>query len=193
MGSFRNNEGGGKLEGHLVLILIGDPMKTSILLGIAAAALLGVAANAQSPAPTRQDAPHMSEQRTMHGHWRASKLIGVDVYNEQNEKLGDIDELIVDRSGKVAGVVIGVGGFLGLGQRDIFVAMDKLKFVDEPRRVTTDDRAPDANPNRPATTTGASDRAANTARGSSNWYPDHAVLAGASKDSVKNMPEFRYD
>jgi sporulation protein YlmC with PRC-barrel domain len=43
----------------------------------------------------------------------ASKLIGLNVYNDQNEKLGDISELLVDKSGKVDGVVIGVGGFLG--------------------------------------------------------------------------------
>ena len=64
--------------------------------------------------------------------WRSSKLIGLNVYNDKNEKLGDISEVLVDRSGKVDGVVIGVGGFLGMGQHDIKVDMSKLKFVDEP-------------------------------------------------------------
>jgi ribosomal 30S subunit maturation factor RimM len=45
--------------------------------------------------------------------WRSSKLIGLNVYNDQNEKLGDISEILLDKSGKVEGVVIGVGGFLG--------------------------------------------------------------------------------
>ena len=44
------------------------------------------------------------------GEWRASKLAGVDVYNEANEKIGDINEVILDRSGKVANVILGVGG-----------------------------------------------------------------------------------
>ena len=35
------------------------------------------------------------------GNWRASKLMGLDVYNEANEKLGDINELILDKNGKV--------------------------------------------------------------------------------------------
>ena len=48
------------------------------------------------------------------GEWRASKLAGVDVYNEANEKIGDINEVILDRSGKVANVILGVGGVLGL-------------------------------------------------------------------------------
>src|SRR5258707_12414461 len=68
--------------------------------------------------------------------WRASKLKGLNVYNDQNEKLGDISEILIDKSGKVAGVVIGVGGFLGMGEHDIMVDMSKLKFVDEPVRTS---------------------------------------------------------
>ena len=86
--------------------------------------------------------------------WRASKMIGLDVYNEQNEKIGDINEVLLDKSGKLDGVVIGVGGFLGMGQRDIKVEWTKLKFVDEPVRAS--DRATG---DRPATT-GAGDRPA---------------------------------
>jgi sporulation protein YlmC with PRC-barrel domain len=69
--------------------------------------------------------------------WRASKLIGLNVYNDQNEKLGDISEILMDKSGKVDGVVIGVGGFLGVGRHDIKVELSKLKFVDEPVRTSS--------------------------------------------------------
>ena len=86
--------------------------------------------------------------------WRSSKLIGLNVYNDQNEKLGDISEILLDKSGKVEGIVIGVGGFLGMGQHDIKVDMAKLKFVDEPVRTsattTTTTTTGAANPNRPA-------------------------------------------
>ncbi len=50
------------------------------------------------------------------GQWRASKLVGVNVYNEANEKIGDIGDVILDKSGKVENVVLGVGGFLGMGE-----------------------------------------------------------------------------
>jgi sporulation protein YlmC with PRC-barrel domain len=50
------------------------------------------------------------------GNWRASKLMGLDVYSQANEKLGDVNELILDKDGKVSAVVIGVGGFLGMGE-----------------------------------------------------------------------------
>ena len=123
--------------------------------------------------------------------WRSSKLIGLNVYNDQNEKLGDISEVLLDKSGKVDEVVIGVGGFLGIGKHDIKVEMNKLKFVDEPVRTasttgsaTTTSASTKTTDNRPATTTTTT---------KSKWYPDHAVLSGATKDSLKNMPEFKYD
>ena len=77
------------------------------------------------------------EKMMLKGNWRASKLMGLDVYNEANEKLGDINELILDKNGKVNAVVIGVGGFLGMGEHDIAVSMDKLKFVEEPVRTSS--------------------------------------------------------
>jgi sporulation protein YlmC with PRC-barrel domain len=124
--------------------------------------------------------------------WRSSKLIGLNVYNDQNEKLGDISEILMDKSGKVDGVIIGVGGFLGMGQHDIKVEMSKLKFVNEPVRTSSTPPSPggttgSATPpaNRPAATTASST--------TKKWYPDHAVLSGATKDSLKGMPEFKYD
>jgi sporulation protein YlmC with PRC-barrel domain len=123
--------------------------------------------------------------------WRSSKLIDLNVFNEQNEKLGDISEILLDKSGKVEGVIIGVGGFLGMGQRDIKVELSKLKFVDEPMKAaaTTTTQTTGANPNRPAATTTTT----TTASSDRKWYPDHAVLSGATKDQLKAMPEFKYN
>ena len=123
--------------------------------------------------------------------WRSSKLIGLNVYNDQDEKLGAISEILLDKSGKADFVVIGVGGFLGIGQHDIMVETSKLKFVDEPVRTsstptsTTGSGTTDT-ANRPPTTT-------TTTTTKSKWYPDHAVLSGATKDSLKNMAAFTYD
>ncbi len=44
------------------------------------------------------------------------RSVHVDVYSEANEKIGDINDVILDRSGKVAKVILGVGGVLGLGE-----------------------------------------------------------------------------
>src|SRR5262245_12390092 len=129
--------------------------------------------------------------------WRASKLIGLNVYNDQNEKLGDISEILLDKSGKVDGVVIGVGGFLGMGKHDILVKMDKLKFVDEPVKTTTSTSSTSTtgsgaggSMSRPATSPSASTSTSST---KSKWYPDHAVLSGATKESLKSMAEFKFD
>jgi sporulation protein YlmC with PRC-barrel domain len=125
------------------------------------------------------------------GKWRASKLMGLDVYNEANEKLGDINELILDKDGKVSAVVIGVGGFIGMGEHDIAVGMDKLKFVEEP--VRTSSTTSTTTERRDTTTKGAATNTAAT-RDTSNakdWVPDHAVMSG-TKVQLKAMPQFKY-
>src|SRR6476660_4413721 len=71
------------------------------------------------------------------GQWRASKLVGVNIYNEQNEKIGAIDDVIVDPSGKVDGVVISVGGFLGMGEHNVMMRMDQIKFATKAGTTTT--------------------------------------------------------
>ncbi len=147
------------------------------------------AANAPAPAASNQTVTAPA------GQWRASKLVGLNVYNGQNEKLGDISEVLMDQSGRVSGVVIGVGGFLGMGQHDILVGMDKLKFVDEPIRSSANvpANAPangtvPANGTRPSTTGAATTANTSTDR---KWYPDHAML-NATKDQLKAMPQFKY-
>ena len=56
----------------------------------------------------------------------ASTLIGSTVYTPADETVGDINDVIVGLDGQIQGVVIGVGGFLGLGEKDVAVKMDKL-------------------------------------------------------------------
>jgi sporulation protein YlmC with PRC-barrel domain len=168
-----------------------ENMRTLILGSLLASTLL-VPAFAQTNPPPAASAPAVQATTPKaHGEmWRSSKLIGLNVYNDQNEKLGDISEILLDKSGKVDGVVIGVGGFLGMGQHDIMVEMSKLKFVDEPVRTssttTSTTGSASGSSNRPATTT-------TTTSSKSKWYPDHAILSGANKDSLKSMPEFKYD
>ncbi len=51
----------------------------------------------------------------------SSNLIGLDVHNLRNEEVGEIEDLIIDNGKTLKGVVIGVGGFLGLGERNVAV------------------------------------------------------------------------
>jgi sporulation protein YlmC with PRC-barrel domain len=171
-------------------------MRSNLLLGGLLSSVVIVSAFAQSspPAPAPGPAaspPAASTTASTSAMWRASKLVGLNVYNDQNEKLGSISEVLLDKSGKVDGVIIGVGGFLGMGSHDIKVELSKLKFVDEPVQTsatgTSTTGAAPGGMNRPATTT------TTTASSEKKWYPDHAVLSGASKDQLKAMPEFKYN
>ena len=145
-------------------------------------------ASSQPPAATATPTPAVT--KTQGNLWRASKLKGLNVYNEQNEKLGDITEILIDKSGKADGIVIGVGGFLGMGQHDIKVEMSKLKFVDEPVRTSSTSNTGTTGANTRATTTTSSTA---TSANDHKWYPDHAILSGASKEQLKSMPQFKFD
>jgi PRC-barrel domain len=153
---------------------------------LATASMIG-AASAQTA--TNQVNSTTSATTHREGEWRGSKLAGVDVYNEANEKIGDINDVILDRSGKV-------------GEHYVAVAFDKLKWVDQPVTSTTASTT-SAPANAPATTS-APDGTTRTTTGAATttttttttvagkrWYPDHAVY-NATKDELKAMPEFKY-
>ena len=173
-------------------------MMKSFAAGLAGTALLATFAFAQTPPATTDKTPTAATvtTTTASDQWRISKMSGVKVYNEANENIGSINDLLMDKSGNVKIAVIGVGGFLGMGEHLVAVPYEKLKFVNEP--IAYSGTAATNPPGRPATTTttGAAtgtDRPAAPAATStaSKWYPDHAVF-NASKDELKNMPEFKY-
>ena len=56
-----------------------------------------------------------------------SKLVGTNVYNNQNESLGEIEDLVIDNGKTITGVVVSVGGFLGIG--DSYVVLDPSTVV----------------------------------------------------------------
>ena len=170
-------------------------MMKTIVAGLAGTALLTTVAFAQSPtATTDKAAPAATTATTTtttaSGQWRTSKMDGLKVYNEANENIGTINDLLMDKSGDIKIAVIGVGGFLGMGEHLVAVPYEKLKFVNEAVAYTGTGAKPAA-----TTTTGAAtgtDKpAATTTSSTSKWYPDHAVF-NASKDELKNMPEFKY-
>ena len=66
------------------------------------------------------------------GQIRATQMDGATVYDGQNQNLGDIKDIILDRDGRVAAVVLNVGATLGVGGRYVAVAMSDLKVSSEP-------------------------------------------------------------
>ncbi len=174
-------------------------IKKYVAAALLGTALAGGAAFAQTTTPaspsTAPAASASSEQMILKDNWRASKLVGLAVYNDANEKLGDISEILLDKSGKINAVIIGVGGFLGVGQHDIAVTFDKLKWVDEPIRSASADKMPGSSGTsstaRPSTTTGAAGGGMAATTTKNDWYPDHAVMSG-TKEQLKAMPAFKY-
>jgi sporulation protein YlmC with PRC-barrel domain len=181
--------------------------------GVAASALLATVAFAQTPTTTTNRADTSSAASaasgtSFQGDWRASKVVGLKVYNDDNSSIGSINDLLTDRSGNIKAVVIGVGGVLGVGEQLVAVPFDKIKFVNEPVPSTSASNSgsvmptttPSATGGKPmsSTTTGTATTstvptgAAPAMTANSNpWYPDHAVF-NATKDELKAMPEFKY-
>src|SRR6266542_1587968 len=112
--------------------------------GLAGTALLASVAFAQSPSTsdtTKSDTTKMApaaasdtstSPSSFQGNWRASKMVGLSVYNDKNESVGSINDLLTDKNGKIVAVVIGVGGFLGVGEHLVAIPFEKVKFSTEP-------------------------------------------------------------
>jgi hypothetical protein len=90
----------------------------------------------------------------------------------------------------VKGVVIGVGGFLGMGEHDIVVSMDKLNFMEEANKTASraDTKSDVRTDNRTTTGAATTPERRDTVN---DWVPDHAVM-DATKDQLKAMPQFKY-
>ena len=165
-------------------------MKKYIAAAMLTTALIAGAASAQTSTTANKTAADNAAAAHREGEWRGSKLVGLNVYNDANEKIGDINDIILDKTGKVENVILGVGGFLGMGEHYVAVAYDKLKWSNEPPRSstasTTTSKASDT-----ARTTGAATTTSDNRKAEGYWYPDHAIY-NATKDQLKAMPQFKY-
>jgi hypothetical protein len=142
-----------------------------------------------APAATSAQTAQQSDQ------WRGSKLVGLNVYNGNNEKIGDINELITGKDGQIDLVVVGVGGFLGMGEHNVALKWNELKFVTEPVRsastTTTTTTRPAPSGTTTTRTTGSGATAPVNAATTVRDYPDHAMV-NMTKDQLKALPAFTY-
>jgi sporulation protein YlmC with PRC-barrel domain len=83
--------------------------------------------------------------------WRASKLIGATVYNDANQRVGKIGDLIIAPDGSISVAVLDVGGFLGVAAKHVAIPVEQFSQI-SPR----------------------------------------IVLPGATKDALKQLPDFKY-
>jgi sporulation protein YlmC with PRC-barrel domain len=118
--------------------------------------ILPVIVAAQPPAATlasatRAATPVLASSYTADRRLRSSRIIGASVYNERNEKLGTIDDVLVAGQKEASGLVLSVGGFLGIAIKLVEVPMDRIQIAN-----------------------------------------GRVVMAGASKDRLVRMPDYRY-
>lgn len=93
----------------------------------------------------------VEETRAVAVGYRASKLIGAKVYNDKNQTIGKIGDLVVKPDGTLSLAVVDVGGFLGLGRHQVAIPVDQFEEV-----------------------------------------TPKVVLPGATKEALKQLPEFQY-
>ena len=116
-------------------------MLKRLMITTAAAALVVGSAVAQQTPPPADKAPPMQKAEPMpraagsakfvttqvSNQWLASKFRGTDVMGNNNEKIGDVNDILFDQNGRVLAYVIGVGGFLGIGAKDVALAPDAFQ------------------------------------------------------------------
>jgi sporulation protein YlmC with PRC-barrel domain len=89
-------------------------------------------ANPGMPANSAASAPAAPIYFTADHQVRASKVVGASIYNDQNQSIGSIDDVLMSDSDHKAGTaVLSVGGFLGMGAKLVSVPFDQLKIQDD--------------------------------------------------------------
>jgi sporulation protein YlmC with PRC-barrel domain len=86
--------------------------------------LSGSAETSAMPAGTVTTTQIPSEFRAM----RVDQLVGKSVYNSTGERVGEIDEIVVNRNSRATAAVVGVGGFLGVGEKKVVVPFDRMRM-----------------------------------------------------------------
>jgi sporulation protein YlmC with PRC-barrel domain len=168
-----------------------------------ALALAAVMAAAASSAYAQADnatanQPYVSKAAP--GEWRAAELVGIAIYGPDKQAIGKVSDVLIDGSGSVKAVVVGVGGFLGVGQKDVALPFSEVKWSDEPIVEPTPAPVTAMRPMAPAgSSTAASPAAAPLSAGSTVTpprtavydYPDHGTV-NMTKDQLKSAPGFHY-
>jgi hypothetical protein len=100
--------------------------------------------------------------------WVFSKFKGTDVLGPDNAKVGSVSDLLFDKNGKISGLIVGVGGFLGIGEKNVAIDMSAFEVV----------------PYKSASTAPA---------GATSDDPTHVNLKVSwTKDELKAAPDFQY-
>jgi hypothetical protein len=152
---------------------------TVLVLALGATALLWAQTPPQADQPAVKPPAVAMPAAKVQSQWysrqgdeiRARKLIWAEVLNATNETVGEVSDVILSKDGNVAAVVLGVGGFLGIGEHEVAVTFDSLRLKqDGDRLVVFIDATKDALKSAPGWTS-LDDRSARKTHSSSSNRP----------------------
>jgi len=122
------------------------------------------------------------------GQYRASELVGVRIYNAKDENIGKVNELLVDKKGAIVGLVIGVGGCLDIGDKNVPLPYSSTSWVYSPPAPPL----PDSTAAPPAGTGPTTPMPAPVAlRNQVQDYPSRGMLA-MTKEQLQAAPDFKF-
>ncbi len=176
--------------------LVGTALAGSAALAQQAGGAGQAPAPAGQPAETENKAPAAGQfiDKQSVDEWRAPKLVGIDVYGADNQKVGKIKDVLMKHDGSAQAVVIGVGGFLGIGAKDVALPFQSVQWKTEGRNLPTENPTP---PNAPLATSGNAPppqpppKKTDPAAEASQGYPDKAMIS-MTLEQLKSAPEFQY-
>jgi hypothetical protein len=120
---FSNTGGEGMLKKFMLTTAL-----TGLMIGGAAAQTTTVPSGVNQPErAANSSATFINAQNT--DQWLSSNFIGVDVIGPDNEKIGDVADILFEKNGNVVGYVVGVGGFLGIGAKNVALAPSSFTVV----------------------------------------------------------------
>jgi len=99
------------------------------LTAAALVAALATPAFAQTSQPGAKTSTDNFVQKQQATDWRGSKLIGTTVYGQDNASIGEVNDVLIGNDGNIRAAVIGVGGFLGVGEKNVAVPFDALHIT----------------------------------------------------------------
>jgi sporulation protein YlmC with PRC-barrel domain len=149
--------------------------------------------------PSASASPAQFVTQPAQNQWRGSRLVGVNVFGADGARIGDINEILVNHSGSIDAVVIGVGGFLEMGEKEVAVPFTSLEWAKHPVRTS----ATNVSSGTASTTAGALMVTPGAAPGSGapvpdaplaadeTFRPDRVVLRMTRAD-LQNATPFRY-
>ena len=151
--------------------------KLMISAAVSALMISGALAQANPPPPAaKADAAPLNDPKFVSAQstdqWVFSRFKGTDVLGPDSAQIGSVNDMLFDKNGKILAFIVGVGGFLGIGEKSVAIDMSAFQVV-------------------PADT--GTTGAGGAAMSSGNNDPTSVKLKVSwTKDQLKNAPDFQY-